>query len=222
MKRSLVLTCITVLTLTGCAPAPDTASLETPPAIAAQFDRLLSGDTSVISVESDRSQVDYALSHLSDPDYSPILELEDRWEYALLDLTGDGTEELFLRPADTEYIHFIFTVREDDIQLLDSKQVGMYYWYEPLSTGELLQTYRYDGTYTYTLYRLSDDGSLQPTGEEWSYRYEASSWREELEVPSWSHNGQPLSQEDFETEFSSSVTEALATDWRPAFLSDGQ
>ena len=192
------------------------------PPEAAPYASVLRGDVSTVIGEDSQSRLAYAFTNLTSSEFNPILSIRDRWEYTLVDLDGDGGPELFLHPTDAWYVHFILHAEEDGLRVWDCKEVGMYYWFQPLSDGRIMETMSRDGANCYSFSQFDANGNETRTGESWMYRYDDRiGWigPPEHESPAWAHNDVSLSQAEYERLFAQEVTDYFITDWRPAPIS---
>ena len=139
--------------------------------------------------------MDWLFSNVTTPSFNPMFEISSLWVYTLLDLDGDGEDELFLHPRDAQYTHLIFDARPEELELVGQKTIRMSDWTDPLLDGRILETLHYDGMYTYTIRDLSSQEE-----NVWTYRYEDRLYYvgEEPESPAWTHNGQPVTEMEFE------------------------
>lgn len=147
-----VLTCMMILAGCGAAPAEAPVPPGTPPlpqesAQAACF-ALLSGDPSVL--EADQWWV---------PDFQ---DEGMEYEYAFLDLDGDGIDELLVQMVDDPCgYNAVFHWEEGQLFCWNSDAAEMSCRDYPLQDGTMVRQYDYGGVRSYTLFRYCSGGERE-------------------------------------------------------------
>lgn len=136
--------------------------------------------------------------------------LDFAWEYTVLDLSGDGEPELFVRVADEPAISRIFHEEDGVFYCWYFQDNEMNYTWEPLVDGTILVTYDYGGGISYTIYTLNSDGTRSEPKEVWYHRYDLLQPGDTI---FWSHNDERLEEEIYFSLFQEAVESKHVTNW---------
>jgi len=178
------------------------------------LDRLLSGDFSVMDDQTLREEAELAFTAFD-------------WEYALLDLDGDGQKELFLRGQGSPF-YLIFHEQDGELEYWDGDLTGRADKRRTLLTDGAMvledlypgcavddNYYRYDFCYTFS--RYGSDGQCSEVGHlygQWDTN--AGAGHNGLPSPGegqW--NDIPLTKAEYEAYYQREIQEKELKDWTP-------
>lgn len=203
MKRGRLWLAVAVLLLcAGCKAPGDKADEPAPwPEEAlAPYAAVLSRDLSQVEPAED-----YPWMGAFHPDFD--------WEYTLIDVSGDGEPELFVRMTDQHAQARMFHAEDGVVQWWYYQDVEMNYVWEPLSDGGILVTYDYGGGISHDIYVLDQDGTRPELPVESLYH------RYEVYVPeqtiSWSHNKEATDEASYERLLQKVVEDKRIQNWTP-------
>ena len=137
------------------------------------------------------------------------------YEYLLMDLDGDGSQELLIQYVDDPgSFNAVFHYENDKIVCWCSDSMEMICYSYPLKNGMMVEEYDYDGSISYNLYRYLPSGETEQIGS-FFIREEPSSLEESLDAPIYKIDNENVSKEEFEKELKEQVLDEMVSrnDW---------
>ncbi|MBQ7859482.1 MAG: M15 family metallopeptidase [Faecalibacterium sp.] len=162
------------------------------------YTALLAGDTSLLNEEdSARWWV---------PQFSM---LGICYEYAYLDLDGDGADELLVQMAGSpEGYNGVFHFENDQLWCWNSDAAEGNCRDYPLRSGTMVRQYDLGGSRSYTLFRYRSDGTMEQTAQLFE-RWERMEGEEPAPCPYYTVNGTEVDKATFEAQLAALVTDQL-------------
>lgn len=139
----------------------------------------------------------------------------DSLEYALLDLDGDGEEELLMQWRDAPgAMNAIFHDEDGEVVCWQLDTVEMTCYDYPLQDGTMVWQYDYGGASAYTLFRYGCSGDRTNFREFYVRR---SPWHEGdlRDCPYYEIDGREVTAAVFSAELEEAVLSRRLTVWRP-------
>lgn len=209
MKHCLcLLLSIALLGLAGCkqvsGPTPmptSTPSSNTQDAARRAYLDLLSGNTDLLT------DTEYA-SHWGD-----FLLPNSIFEYAFLDLDGDGVEELLVQYENNpSAFNAVFHYQDDTLLCWHSDEVEMTSRDYPLNNGAMVSEYFYGGTRNYTLFRYNANGERQELTR--FFARDELIYPDDLRpCPYYEVDGEETTEESFNAQLNETIIAQRLTDW---------
>lgn len=189
-RKALPVLLACALLLAGCGVSAQAA-----------YEKLLSGDLSLFDPDNARA---WALE-----EWIPLLLSTGGLEYTLLDLDGDGTEELLLQQEDNPSgYNGVFHFDGKKLYCWQNDGMEASCWDYPLQDGTMVRQYDFGGGRSYRVFRYQADGTEETLWELFA--------REELlgedsaePCPYYQIDGEEVDQETFAERLEALVTSQI-------------
>lgn len=122
------------------------------------------------------------------------------YEYTLLDLDGDGENEMIVQMKDEpQGFSAVFNAESGKVYCWGSDSVEMNCYEYPLDNGMMVSEYDYDGAVSYSIYSYEPDGECNHISELFIREVPASN-NDTVKYPDYRIDDKEVTKEEFEKE----------------------
>lgn len=146
------------------------------------------------------------------PDFQ---ETDMEYEYAFLDLNGDGIAELLVQMADDPRgYNGVFHFEDDKLFCWNSDAADGSCWDYPLISGAMVRQFDFNGTTTYTIFHYGADGGMEQDSCLFA-REELIPDNSSEPCPYYEINGEKVNRAKFEEQLELLITRQMLerSDW---------